>query len=158
MTEACRYEPAVRRAAAEDRWTDSLREHLADCDECIATASVTPWMERFARISDREHILPDPSVVWLKARLLQGAVDAGRAARPLDLVQMLAYIVVAGGWAGLLTWRWDVVESWIRSFTPAGLMTTAARTTSLSMSFFAMVFVLASMTVMLALHTILAEE
>jgi len=159
MTEGCRYEPEVRRAAEEDRWTDSLRQHLTGCDECIATASVAPWMSRFARISDREHILPDPSVVWLKAKLLQGTVDAGRASRPLDIVQMLAYFVVAGGWAGLLTWRWNAVEAWIRSFTPAGLVATATtRTGSLSMSFFAMVFVLASMTVMLALHTILAEE
>jgi hypothetical protein len=159
MTEGCRYERDIRRAAEEDRWTDSLRRHLTECDECIATASVAPWMSRFARISDREHILPDPSVVWLKAKLLQGTVDVGRASRPLDIVQMLAYFVVAGGWAGLLTWRWNAVEAWIRSFTPAGLITTATtRTGSLSMSFFAMVFVLASMTVMLALHTILAEE
>lgn len=159
MTEGCRYESDVLRAAEEDRWTDSLRRHLTECDECIATASVAPWMSRFARISDRDHILPDPSVVWLKAKLLQGTVDVGRASRPLDIVQMLAYFVVAGGWAGLLTWRWNAVEAWIRGFTPTGLLTTAAtRTGSLSMSFFAMVFVLASMTVMLALHTILAEE
>ena len=159
MTKGCRHEPEVRRAAEEDRWTDSLRRHLTECDECIATASVSPWMRSFARISDREHILPDPSVVWLKAKLLQGTVDVGRASRPLDIVQMLAYFVVAGGWAGLLTWRWNAVEAWMRSFTPATLVNTAAtRAGSLSMSFFAMVFVLASMTVMLALHTILAEE
>jgi hypothetical protein len=98
-------------------------------------------------------------VLWLKAKLLQGTVDVSRASRPLDIVQMLAYFVVAGGWAGLLTWRWNAVEAWMRSFTPSGLLTTAAtRAGSLSMSFFAMVFVLASMTVMLALHTILAEE
>jgi len=159
MTEGCRYEPEVRRAAEEDRWTDSLRRHLTECDDCIATASVAPGLRSFARISDREHILPDPSVVWLKAKLLQGTVDVGRASRPLDFVQMLAYLVVAGGWAGLLTWRWNAVEAWMRSFTPAALVNTAAtRAGSLSMSFFAMVFVLASMTVMLALHTILAEE
>ncbi len=159
MTEGCRYEPDVVRAAEEERWTDSLRRHLTECDECIAAAAVAPWMSRFSRISDREHILPDPSVVWLKAKLLQGSVDVGRAGRPLDIVQMLAYFVVAGGWAGLLTWRWSAVEAWMRSFTPAGLVTTAAKQAgSLSMSFFAMVFVLASMTVMLALHTILAEE
>ena len=160
MNEGCRYEPEILRAAEEDRWTDSLRRHLTECDECVATAAVAPWMDRFAHISDREHILPDPSVVWLKAKLLQGTVDLGRASRPLDFVQMLAYITVAGGWAGLLTWRWGSVQAWMRSFTPSGLVTTAAThaTGSLSMSFFAMVFVLASMTVMLALHTILAEE
>jgi putative intracellular protease/amidase len=161
MTGACRHEQDVLRAAAEDRWTETLRRHLTECDECVATAAAAPWMSRFARISDREHILPDPSVVWLKAKLLQGTVDAVRVARPLDMAQIFAYIVVAGGWAGLLTWRWDAVAAWLRSFTPSGLVTTAAAVSgsgSLSMSFFAMVFVLASMTVMLALHTILAEE
>jgi hypothetical protein len=154
---SCRFEPEVLRAAEEDRWTDSLRRHLTECDECVATASVAPWMDRFANISDREHILPDPSVVWLKAKLLQGTTDAGRAARPLDVVQMIAYVVVAGGWAGLLTWHWPAVERWMRSFSAAGVMTAATRA-ELSMSFFALVFVLASMTVVLALHTILAEE
>lgn len=157
MNEGCRYEPEVLRAAAEDRWTDALRRHLAECDECIATASVAPWLDRFAHISDREHILPDPSVVWLKAKLLQGTADAGRAARPLDVVQMVAYLVVAGGWAGLLTWHWPAVEKWMSGFSAAGVMTAATRA-SLSMSFFAMFFVLASITVMLALHTIMAEE
>jgi hypothetical protein len=158
MTGNCRYEPEVLRAAEEDRWTDALRRHLGECDQCVATAAVAPWMDRFANISDREHLLPDPSVVWLKAQLLQGTADLGRASRPLDLVQMIAYITVAGGWAGLLTWRWPAVEAWMRSFTPTGLVSTAARGESLSMSFFAIVFVLASMTVMLGLHTILAEE
>lgn len=159
MNESCRFEPEVLRAAEEERWTDAMREHLRTCDDCVAAASVAPWMNRFAKLSDREHILPDPSVVWLKAKLMQGAIDAGRVARPLDLAQMLAYLVVAGGWAGLLTWRWEALAGWLNSFTPAGLVQTASSSaTSFSLSFFAMVFVLASMTVMLALHTILAED
>jgi hypothetical protein len=158
MTGGCRYEPEILRAAEEDRWTDSLRAHLAECDECVAAVSVAPWMDRFARISDREHILPDPSVVWLKAKLLQTTVDADRVSRPLDVAQMLAYVVIAGGWAGLLTWRWPAINAWLHSLTPTGIVTTATRAETLSMSFFGLVFVLASMTVMLALHTIMAEE
>jgi hypothetical protein len=155
---ACRQEAGILRAASEDRWTEELRAHLLECDDCVAAMSVAPWMSRFSRMSDREHILPDPAVVWLKAKLLQGSVDASRASRPLDVVQFIAYAVVAAGWAALLTWRWDAVRSWMSSFTPAGIVSTAARGSSLSVSFFAMVFILASFTVMLALHTILAEE
>ncbi len=154
---ACRHEAEILRAASEDRWNEELRAHLLECDDCVAAMSVAPWMTRFSRISDREHILPDPAVVWLKARLLQGSADASRASRPLDVVQFIAYAVVAAGWAALLTWRWDAVRSWITGFTPAKIVA-AAHSSSLSMSFFAMVFVLASFTVMLALHTILAEE
>ncbi len=155
MNAGCRYEPEVLRAAAGDRWTDALRRHLTECDECVATASVAPWMDRFAHISDREHILPDPSVVWLKARLLQGTVDVVRVSRPLDVVQMVAYLVVAGGWAGLLMWHWPAIQKWMSGVSPERVLSAA---TSVSMSSFAVLFVLASMTVVLALHTILAEE
>ena len=158
MSAGCRYEAEVLRAAEEDRWTDALRTHLRDCDDCMATASVAPWMDRFARISDREHILPDPSVVWLKARLLQVSADASRISRPIDAAQLIAYTIVAAGWAGLVTWRWADIERWIRSFTPTGLIESAVRAEQVSLSVLAIVFVLGSMTVMLALHTILAED
>jgi len=158
MSESCRFEPEVIRAAEEDRWTDALREHVTECDDCVAAMTVAPWLDRFARISDREHMLPDPSVVWLKARLLQGAAEAARASRPLDLVQIFAYVIVAGGWAALLGSRWSAIESWMRSFTPVSLMATASRADSLPASFVAMLLVLGAMTVTLGLHTILAEE
>ncbi|HEX8616954.1 MAG TPA: hypothetical protein VF911_05130 [Thermoanaerobaculia bacterium] len=158
MSEPCRFEPQVLRAAAEDRWTAALREHLGDCDDCVAAMSVAPWMTQFTRIHDREHRLPDPAVIWLKAKLLQGVADVDRVSRPMDIVQLVAYAVVAGGWAGLLLWRWDMIEAWLRTFTPFGMVESVARAETLSVSFFALLFVLASMTVMVALHTILAEE
>jgi hypothetical protein len=155
---SCRYEPDVLRAAQEDRWPDALRTHLLQCDECVAAASVAPWMTRFSKISDREHPLPDPQLVYLKAQLLQATSDAARVSRPLTFIQMVAYLIVAGGWAALMTWKWDAVSTWLRGFTPTGMVENVASGQSLSMSFFAFVFVLASMTVMLALHTIMAEE
>lgn len=158
MSDACRFEADVLRAAEDDRWPDTLRHHVLACEECAAAASSAVWMQRFSRISDREHILPDPSVVWLKARLLQGSAEAARAARPLTAIQLVSYLVVAGGWAALLMAKWPAIESWLHGFTPAGLVENAARAQSLSMSFFGILFVLASATVMLALHTILAEE
>lgn len=158
MSDGCRFEADVLRAAEDDRWTDALRRHLAACDDCVATASVAPWMSRFARISDREHILPDPQIVWLKARLLQGAADVARVSRPLNALQLIAYLVVAGGWAALMTWKWDAVQKWLGGLTPKGMVENMAAGQSLSMSFFALLIVLATMTVTLALHTILAEE
>ncbi|MDQ3280968.1 MAG: hypothetical protein M3Q69_06115, partial [Acidobacteriota bacterium] len=73
-------------------------------------------------------------------------------------VQMIAYVVVAAGWAALLTWRGDALVMWLRSFTPGGMMHSVANAESLSMSLFGVMFALASMTVLLALHTILAED
>ena len=126
--------------------------------EIVATASVAPWMTRFARISDRERQLPDPQIVWLKAQLLQGSADIARVSRPLNFLQLVAYLVVAGCWAALLTWKWETVEQWIKGLTPTGMVQNVATGQSLSMSFFALLIVLAMGTVSLALHTILAEE
>lgn len=158
MSEPCQRQSQILRAATEDRWTDALRDHLAECGDCAAAASVAPWMQSFSQISDREHILPNPTLVWLKAQLLQGHADATRLTRPLNIMQLGAYFLVAGGWAALLTWRWAAVEAWLRGFTPAGLVATAAASESLSISFFATLIALASITIMLTLHTILAEE
>lgn len=158
MSQACSREAEVVRAAATDRWSDALRAHLGTCEHCVAAASAAPWMDRFAKMSDREHILPDPSLLYLKAQLLKGTVDASRAARPLNLVQIAAYFLIAGSWAALLTWKWPAVQAWLSRFTPSGLVQSAARAESLSLPFLAVIFVLASMTVMLAIHTILAED
>jgi hypothetical protein len=155
---SCPHESNVLHAAAADRWSDALRRHAADCADCAAAAAAAPWMTRFARISDREHLLPDPSVVWLKAQVLRGAADVARVSRPISIAQLFAYFAVAAGWAAVLTWKWNVLETWITSFTRQGLVTTAARAESLSLSMLMVVFVLAATTVMLALHTILAED
>ena len=117
-------------------------------DENDVAAFVDPWMKRFASLSDREHILPHPSIVWLKAQVMRNTAEVARASRPMTVVQWMAYLVVAAGWAGLLTWKWDAVQSLIKPFdSPFSSLTT-----------FAMVVVLATFTVTLALHTILAEE
>jgi hypothetical protein len=153
---SCRWEADVLRAATEDSWPDNLRRHLAECDDCSMTASVAPWMSSFAAIRDRQHALPDPSIVWLKAKLLQGSADVARASRPMTIAQIFSYLVVAAGWAGVMTWKWDAIQAWLHTLSPSAVVSGAAP--SLSVSFFAMLFVLGSMTVMVALHTIMAED
>lgn len=155
---SCPFEPDVLQAAGEDRWTESLRGHILECGDCVEAAAVAPWMSRFARVGDRERPLPNPQIVWLKAQLLQGTADVARVSRPMNIAQLIAYLVVAAGWTALLTWKWAAVQTWLRGFTPAGIMQNVASGETLSMSFFALLVVLASMTAMLALHTIMAEE
>lgn len=120
----------------------------------------TEWMERFAAIDDRDHVLPDPSVIWLKARVLQSAREVERASRPITFAQIGAYAFVAGCWTVLLTWKWAALQAWLTTFEPRHILlgTAATQQTSLSLPFLAMFLVLASLTVMLAMHTILAEE
>ena len=123
-------------------------ERVATCEECAVAAVVDPWMKHFASLSDREHILPHPSIVWLKAQVMRNTAEVARASRPMTMVQWMAYLVVAAGWAGLLTWKWDAVQALIKPFeSPFSSLTTLA-----------MLLVLGTFTVTLALTTILAEE
>jgi hypothetical protein len=158
MNDVCRREPDVRHAAVSDVWTDELRRHAASCADCAAAASVAPWMGQFAKMPDREHILPDPSVVWLKAQLLRNTLAAERVTRPITSLQIGAYLVVAACWAALLTWKWNALQSWIHRLSPSGMVMSGAAEASLSMTFFAVLIVLSSVTVLVAFHTILAEE
>lgn len=159
MSDRCRFEADVTRAAMRGVWTDELRSHAASCDDCAAAASVAPWMTKFATIADREHLLPDPSVLWLKAQLLRASAAAERVARPMNQVQIFAYVVVAAGWAGLLTWKWDALQSWIATMSPTGLLQGInAGSASLSTSVLATALALGSLTVVLAVHTMLAED
>lgn len=158
----CAYESNVLDAAESGTWTESLRAHVSSCETCEAAVAVAKWMDDLARKDDREHILPDPAVVWLKAQLLRTQAAVEMASRPMHVLQVAAYVVVAAGWAALLTWKWNAVEEWLLTFSPrhfvSGVAMSGAGASSLSMTFFAIVIILSSVTVMLALHTIVAEE
>ncbi len=159
MSEACRHEPHVIRAAAEDRWSDALREHVKTCQDCAIAALAAPFMNRLSRIDARQKKLPDPSVVWLKAQLLAGSVAAERAAQPLNIAQMSAYGVVAAGWAALMTWKWSDLQRLVSTLTPSGVAEGLSGSgAGLSGSVLMMLVVLSTLTVVLAFHTILADE
>ena len=159
MSENCIQEPLVRRASVEDRWTEALRQHVATCQDCAAAAAAAPFMTRLARIDARQRALPDPAVLWHKAQILRGSAVADRAARPLNIAQMVSYVVIAAGWAGLLTWKWNEMQQWVLRFTPSSMVTEAVGGhSSMSATILVAVLILSSLTVMLGLHAILAEE
>jgi hypothetical protein len=160
MRTDCPFEPNVIDAVTSDAWTESLRAHIASCDSCAAAAEVAPWMVSFSGINEREHILPDPAVLWLKARLLQSNAAVERAALPITRLQIAAYLIIAACWAALLTWKSAALQVWINHLSPGHLILNAGTnaTASLSVTVLFAVIVLASATVGVAMHTILAEE
>jgi hypothetical protein len=157
MNGDCAFEPNVIDAATNDAWTESLRAHVASCESCAAAAEVAPWMASFSGINEREHILPDPAVLWLKARLLQSNAAVERAALPITRLQIAAYLIIAACWAALLTWKSAALQIWINHFSPTHVLLGAVDA-SLSVTVLFAVIVLASATVGVAMHTILAEE
>jgi len=118
------------------------------------------WMKDFAVI-DQSRRLPDANSIWVKAKLLQSTAAAERASLPVTRVQVVSYLIVAGSWAALVTWKWSTLLAWINSLTPAHIILGAAgaeTARSLSLTFVMALIALASVTVILAFHTILAEE
>jgi hypothetical protein len=82
MNGACPREADVLHAATTGAWSQSTRDHLMHCADCSAASETASWMSSFAALEDRDHPLPDPSVLWLKAKLLQSSAAAQRAALP----------------------------------------------------------------------------
>jgi len=161
MRTDCPFEPNVIDAVVNDSWSTSLRTHVASCESCAAAAEVAPWMSSFSGIDEREHILPDPAVLWLKARLLQSNAAVERASLPITRLQIAAYLIIAACWAALLTWKSAALQLWINRFSPTHVIlgaTGADATASLSVTVLFAVIVLSSATVGIAMHTILAEE
>jgi hypothetical protein len=111
-------------------------------------------------MDERTHVLPDPAVLWLKAKVLQTSAAVERAALPITRLQIAAYLIIAAGWAAILTWKSAALQAWLNHFSPGHLIlgATGAETTSLSISVLVAIIALASASVGVAMHTILAEE
>ena len=111
MNASCPFERDVVKTGDPRQWPEALVEHVAGCDTCAAAAAVGPWMQQFAKTPVREHRLPDPAVVWLKAQLLKNTMAAERVGRPMTAVQIAAYVLVGGSWATLLMLKWDALQA-----------------------------------------------
>lgn len=136
-------------------------KHVATCDECSVATNADAWMRSFAAIDDREHMLPNPSLVYLKAQLLQQTRTVDRATRPMSYVQTGAYVAIAACWALLLMVKWNAIVALAQTLTPSRFVMAATNDPSiaqLSMTSMLVFMLLASATAMLALHTILAED
>jgi len=160
MSDRCEFESEIIRTARGGELTDALREHLAGCADCAAALETAPWMRSFAAQPDPPHTVPIAAVIWLKSRIIQQEVAADRAALPLTAAQISAYMAVAACWAAVLNWKWAALQQWFLELTPSRMIAQSSvhSGSSLSISFMVVVFVLASLTVTLAAHTILAEE
>jgi hypothetical protein len=65
----CPKEVDVLRAAFTDKWEESLRAHVVGCTFCEEIVQVSRWMLSLAQSSETDVRLPDPILVWRRARL-----------------------------------------------------------------------------------------
>lgn len=130
-----------------------LRDHARGCGACSEAANVSVWMNSLCSTMERSIPAADPMVVYLKAQLLASLPREQRELQPLHLLQRAAFAAVALAWAVLLTWKWDAIQSFSVDRALAGAIGGAV----LSPSLIALVFALGCVTILVTVHTALAE-
>lgn len=92
----CLTEEQVREAAQTGHWTDELRDHCASCSPCAETALVTAALCADAReLETDDSPLPDPRLIWLRARIESRRVKSTRATLAIVWVQRAAIACAA---------------------------------------------------------------
>ena len=105
-SKGCPQEASVLTAARTGQWDEALEAHAAACPACGEVALVSGSLRTFARETEGHHRLPDPYLVWLKAKLTERQVASQRASKPWDIAEAMGQFVVAVALAG-----WLVVEA-----------------------------------------------
>jgi hypothetical protein len=109
--QSCPHEEAVTAAARSGEWSDELRDHR---DGCLICAEMTLVVA--ALTGDAEHLemvapeLPDPSLIWLRARLSARRREVHRATRWILLVQRATLAVAVAIGLAFLPGLWKVVR------------------------------------------------
>lgn len=112
----CPHGDSTVRAAATGRWSDELTAHVVQCDSCRESAGVARWMFELAETVDaRSAPLPDPHLIWLKARIRRRSQASRRALLPIKIASVLSAIGLSAILARLPTEAWSSVQGWLTS-------------------------------------------
>ena len=112
----CTHGESVVQAARTGRWGDELTTHVAKCDACRESARVARWMFELAEAVDPgPGSLPDPHLVWLKARIQRRSEDQRRALLPIRIASVLSAIGMGGILASLPREVWRSAQAWLTS-------------------------------------------
>jgi hypothetical protein len=93
-SEICRYEARALQAAGSGEWTESLKEHVRDCEHCRVAISIARSLKNVSAGTQMAPPLTSFNLLWIKAELIE---KQERLAR-LELLQKLGILgsVAAG--------------------------------------------------------------
>lgn len=116
MSDPCPRGEAAVRATRTGEWSDELAAHLAECISCRESGSLVRWLTELAERVDAECTpLPDPRVVWLKARFPGRSRDLERVLLPIRIASALAAAGLGAALAHLGTRGWSSMGEWLAS-------------------------------------------
>lgn len=92
----CAFEDEVARAARNGRWSEQLSAHRDRCPICAETSLVAAALAADADVLTADALpLPDPGLIWLRARLAARERQVRKATRWISLVQKTAFACTA---------------------------------------------------------------
>ena len=128
---------------------------MTDRDSMLITSA----LKRVAEDAPRRRDLPEASYFWLTSQLMPNRVVEDRALKPLGILQIAAYSVVAICWALLITLKWPQIQNWVNGPDVATKLLDAARGAApISFSMLFLVGGLLAITSVVILHNVFAEE
>ena len=120
---------------------------------------ISSVLKRVAAEAPRRRELPDAHHFWITSQLMPNRAVQERVSRPMGVLQVLAYTVVAICWAGLITWKWPQIQNWVQGPDVTGrLLDAASGAASVSFSMVFLVGGLLAITRVVIMHSVLAEE
>ncbi len=111
--ESCPKSEVVVQAVRSNDWPDSLRIHIERCESCRETSRVASWMARMA--ASLESIpgeLPDPELIWLKAKINKRSQLPTRALLPLKAGNLFGAAGLSLLLATVPTSAWGRFQAW----------------------------------------------
>ena len=112
--DSCPKSEAVVQAVRSNNWPDSLRAHIDRCKSCRETSQVASWMARMAEnLESIPGELPDPELIWLKAKINRRSQLPARALLPLKAgclfgaagLSLLLATVPESAWSRIQAWQ-----------------------------------------------------
>ena len=117
-SKGCPQEASGARATRTGQWDDALEAHATACPACGEAVLVSNSLRAIALETEDHKPLPDPYLVWLKAKLTERQVASQRASKPWDLAEALGQGVVAVVLTGWLLAEWPLIQQRLTEWIP----------------------------------------
>ena len=111
---ACPHESDVIAAVHSGRWSSALRAHVTTCGYCADAVRWIRRMQQLAETTPEPVSLPDPTVIWWKARLFADMESSEpESILPHDGTRWVTvmYTILLVGMIGLFLHWWPEMQS-----------------------------------------------
>jgi hypothetical protein len=153
----CELEPEILRATNAAGISDTVRQHLAECELCRHTVAADVWMKEMAAQPVTEKPLPDPTLIWLKSQLLQSEGALFHLGQSTSFLHSVGFGLIAFAWAILLSWKWAAIDTFLRNFDAPGAVMSMMNAQLFPVPLVFTIVILSCATVGLAFHSAMAE-